>query len=91
MKKRKNNEVKEYRKPTDAPLFIIYAQIYSYNGINLPCCIPLTDYNNLQLINIRFESTHNHPEISFASQINSCTAMNVGNLIIHQWVIITQP
>ena len=33
MKKSKDNEVKNFRKPTDDPLFIIGIQIYSYNGI----------------------------------------------------------
>ena len=43
--------------------------------------------NNLPSINIHFGSTHNHSEISFASHIDSCAAMNVGNLKIHQWFI----
>ena len=55
-KKRKDNEVKEYRKPTHAPLFVIGAQIYSYNGITLPRNMPLTIDNNTPSINIRFEA-----------------------------------
>ena len=53
--------------------------------------MPLTVENNLPLINILFVSTQNHSEIIFASQIDSCAAMNVGNLKIHQWVITKHP
>ena len=42
MKKRKDNEVKEDQKPTDYILFVIGAQIFSYNGIIHPRCMPLT-------------------------------------------------
>ena len=87
----KKNEVKEDRKPTDDPLFVIGAQIYSYNGINLYSCMPLTVNNKLQSINICFGSSDNHSEISFASHIDSCAAMDVGNIRIHQWVITTHP
>ena len=91
MKKRKENEVRGDRKPTNAPLFIIGAKIYSYNGITRPRRIPLTIYKNLPLINIRYGSTQNHSEISFASHIDSCASMNVGNLKIHQCVITINP
>ena len=91
MGKRKYNEVKEYRKPTDAPLFFIGTHIYSYNGITHTCHMPLTADNDLPSINIRFGSTHNHSEISFVSHIDYCATMNVGDLKIHQLVITTHP
>ena len=47
----------------------------------------LTIDNNLLSINICFGSTPNHSEIIFASHIDSCTAINVVNIKIHQWVI----
>ena len=47
MKKRKENEVKEDRKPTADTLFVIGAQIYSYNSITRTCCTPLTVKKNL--------------------------------------------
>ena len=40
--KSKDKELKEDRKPTDAPLFVIGAKIYSYNGIIRPHYMPLT-------------------------------------------------
>ena len=83
--------MKEDRKPTNAPLFVIGAQIYSNNGITHPCSMPLTIDNNLQSINTRFGSIQNHSEISFTSHIYSCAAMNVGNIKIHKWVITTHP
>ena len=84
-----NNEVKEDRKPTDDPLFVIGYQIYIYNGKNLYICMPLTANNKLQSIHIRFGSSDNHSQISFASHIDSCAAMDLGNIRIHQWVITT--
>ena len=53
--------------------------------------MPLTINNKLPSINIRFRSSKNHSEISFASHIDSCAAMDVGNIRIHQWVITTHP
>ena len=91
MKKREVNEVKEDRKPTDAHLFVIDIQIYSYNGITHPFWMSLTIDNNLPLININLGSTQNHPEISFTSHIYSCVAMNVGNIKIHLSVITKHP
>ena len=46
-KRRGINEVKEDSKPSDAPLFFIGTQIYSYNGIPQPRLITLTIDNNL--------------------------------------------
>ena len=91
MKKRKGNEFKEDRKPTDAPLFFIGYQIYSYDGITHPCYMPLIVDNNRSSIIIRFGSTQNHSEIILESHIDSCAAMDVGNLKINQWVITTHP
>ena len=53
--------------------------------------MPLTIKNNLPSNNIHFGGTQNHSEISFASHIASCAAMNIGNLKICQWVITTHP
>ena len=53
--------------------------------------MPLAIDNNFPSINSRFESTQNHSEISFVSHIDSCAAMNVVNLKIHQWVITIHP
>ena len=53
MKKSRVKELKEDRKPNDAPLFVIGSQIYSYNGIARPRCMPLNIENNLPLFNIR--------------------------------------
>ena len=80
MEKRKDNESKEDGKPYDDPLFVIGAQIYSYTGMTRPSHMPLTVDNNLPSIIICFGSTQNHSEIGFASHIDSCAAMNVGNL-----------
>ena len=90
-KRRGINEVKEDSKPTDAPLFLIGAQIYSYNGITRPRHMLLAVEKKTLSINICFGSTQNHSEISFASHIDSCAAMNVVNILIHQWIITAHP
>ena len=51
--------------------------------------MPLTVDNNLTLINIRFGSTNNHSEVSFASHMNSFSAMTVVNIKIYWWVNTT--
>ena len=53
--------------------------------------MPLTVHNNIPLINIYFGCIQNYSDISFALNIDSCSAMNVRNLKIHQWVITTHP
>ena len=53
--------------------------------------MPITVDNNIPSINIRFGSTQNHSKVMFVSHIDSCAAMNVGNLKIHQWVITIHP
>ena len=53
--------------------------------------MPLTVDNNLPSINICFGITQNHSYISFESHIDSCAAMNIGNIKFYQWVIATQP
>ena len=53
--------------------------------------MPLAIDNNLPSNNIRFGSTYNYSEISFVLCIDSCAAINVVNIKIHQWVITTHP
>ena len=72
-------------------IFFISAQIYSYNGLTRPRCMHPTIDNNLPSIDIRFGSNQNHSEVSFASHIHSCAAMNEGYIKIYQWVINTHP
>ena len=50
MKKSKDNEFKEDSKSTDALLFVIGDQIYSYNGITHPCFTPLTVKKTSQIL-----------------------------------------
>ena len=48
--KRKYNEVKGDRKTNYDSLFVIGAQIYSYNGITLPHCMTLTVDNKSHIL-----------------------------------------
>ena len=88
--------MKEDRKPNYAPLFVIGCQIYSNIDIARPRHTPLTIDNNFPSIHIRFGSTQNHSEISFASHwllhchecsqyqnqsiVHYCTSINILSL-----------
>ena len=52
--------------------------------------IPIAIDNNLPAISVRL-GTSDHNEIKFRVHTDSCAAMNVGNLRLHQWVITNHP
>ena len=55
--------------------------------------MPLALYNNISGIIIKIGNLHNSPSScqNFLALVDSCAAMNIGNLEIHQWIITKFP
>ena len=55
--------------------------------------MPLALDNNLPGITIKIVNIHNSPSScqNFLALVDSCAAMNIGNLEVHQWIINKSP
>ena len=62
-------------------------------GIPITRPMPLALDNNLLGITFQISNLHNLPSESqnFLALVESCAAMNIGNIYIHQWIITKLP
>ena len=51
----------------------------------------ITIDNGLLVIAMRFGTTRDNNEINFYVSVDSCTGLNIGNLMVYQWVATTYP
>ena len=74
-------------------LFLTSAKIFSQSANQLMRPIPLDIDNGLPQIQVRFGNTTASLEehISFSCHVDSCAAMNTGNLLVHKWVATKHP
>ena len=70
-------------------LSIVYAGIFA-SSAKESRPMPLELDNSLPAINLCFGSTDDN-EVVFPCHVDSCAAMNAGNLRVHQWVITHHP
>ena len=88
-KRHRNSDPKTDTPPT-APLFVISAGIFECVATEQIRPMPLALDNGLPSIQLRF-GNENDKEVSFSTHVDSCAAMNVGNLRLHHWIITTNP
>lgn len=79
----------EDESPKREKLFVLSASILSTSA-NIIRPMPLDLDNGLPAADVRFGSNDDN-EVNFCCHIDSCAAMNAGNLRVHQWIITTYP
>ena len=72
-------------------LFITTAQIFNQATSTLLRPMPLDIDNGLPAIEFPFGRPNKWDYVSFTCHIDSCAAMNTGNLLVHQWIISSHP
>ena len=74
-------------------LFLMSAQIFQTSPSSSLPPMPLDVDNGLPAIAMQFGIENNSPNslISFTCHIDSCAAMNTGNMLIHQWIMTNYP
>ena len=72
-------------------LFITTAQIFNQATSTLLRPMPLDIDNGLPAIEFPFGQPNRWDYISFTCHIDSCAAMNTGNLLVHKWIITSHP
>ena len=74
-------------------LFLMTAQIFQTSPNTLLKPMPLDIDNGLPAVAMSFGSpdTPLQKQISFTCHIDSCAAMNTGNMLVHQWIITNYP
>ena len=62
-------------------------------GSSITRPMPISLDNNLPGIAVQIDNLHNSPSApqNFLALVNSCAAMNIGNLEIPQWIITKLP
>jgi hypothetical protein len=76
-------------KPKKPKLFVVSASCFA-SSAKVCRPMPLEMDNGLPAVQFRFGHTDDD-EINFSCHVDSCAAMNVGNLRVHQWIITNYP
>ena len=71
-------------------LFVYAARVFAAHTHHRLRHMPLDLDNGLPAIEIRFGLTST-TETCFACHVDSCAAMNTGNLLLHEWIMTTYP
>ncbi len=82
-------EIKEDSPPKRTRLYVVSASILR-SSVAPTRQMPLDLDNGLPGILVRFGST-DEEEISFTCLVDTCAAMNTGNLKVHQWIMTQYP
>jgi len=76
-------------KPKKPKLFVVSASCFA-SSAKVCRPMPLEMDNGLPAVQFRFGHTDDD-EINFSCHVDSCAAMNVGNLRVHHWIITNYP
>ena len=77
-------------KPTKLPAFLFSAVCFNAAPSNHARLISITIDNGLPTVALRF-GVSNEKETSFNVHIDACAGLNIGNLNVRKWVIVTYP
>ena len=84
------NNVKEDSSSKKQRLWIVSGSLLNTNGQSELRHMPLSLDNGLPAAVLRF-GTNDANEIPFSCHLDSCAAMNTGNLLLHKWIITKYP